>query len=401
MAKGNMLLGQAIGSVGSLTFSRSNGKQIIKAKPEQVKNPQSKAQMIQRIILNTIAQAYSKMSAITDHSFEGIPAGQQSMSYFMKRNLALLRYELSEIGDLNASAPCFVPLGNNGMASNSYIIAKGNLPEIIPTVGTGGVTIALSANTYEAVLAATGMSRGEQLTIVTVSGDELTQQRFNYSRIILDPVDAQGVAQDLSVAFIADGAINCPNSRNENTGHTYDFSDGEFEVSVLGSDINMAACIASRQKENGEWLRSNAALILADGASVGYTMQDALDAFAAGGLDVESSRYLNNARKMVGSVAGSEPATAPAAPVISGNEQFSDPQEITITAVSGAEIYYTNDGSTPTTASTHYAAPFNIVASQTIKAIAVKNGLSSEVTTKVFTYSSGGDDEIPSSGGQG
>lgn len=395
MAKGNMLLGQAIGSVGSLTFSRSNGKQIIKAKPEQVKNPQSKAQMIQRIILNTISQAYSKMAAITDHSFEGIPAGQQSMSYFMKRNLALLRYELAEIGDLNASAPCFVPLGNNGMASNSYIIAKGNLPEIIPTVGTGGVTIALSANTYEAVLAATGMTRGEQLTIVTVSGDELTQQRFNYSRIILDPVDAQGVAQDLSVAFIADGAINCPNPRNENTGHTYDFSDGEFEVSVLGSDINMGACIASRQKDNGEWMRSNAALILADGASVGYTMQDALDAFAAGGLDVESSRYLNNARKIVGGAASAEPAVAPDAPVISGETPFDDSTTVTITAESGAQIYYTNNGSDPTTASTLYSAPFTISSGCTIKAIAVKGGLTSEVASKQFSIN------IPGGGGNG
>lgn len=395
MAKGNMLLGQAIGSVGSLTFSRSNGKQIIKAKPEQVKNPQSKAQMIQRIILNTISQAYSKMAAITDHSFEGIPAGQQSMSYFMKRNLALLRYELAEIGDLNASAPCFVPLGNNGMASNSYIIAKGNLPEIIPTVGTGGVTIALSANTYEAVLAATGMTRGEQLTIVTVSGDELTQQRFNYSRIILDPVDAQGVAQDLSVAFIAEGAINCPNPRNENTGHTYDFSNGEFEVSVLGSDINMGACIASRQKDNGEWMRSNAALILADGASIGYTMQDALDAFAAGGLDVESSRYLNNARKMVGGAASAEPAVAPDAPVISGVTPFDDSTTVTITAASGAQIYYTNDGSDPTTSSTLYSAPFTITSGCTIKAIAAKSGLTSEVASKVFSIN------IPGGGGQG
>ena len=72
MAKGNMLLGQAVGSLGDITFSRVNGKQVIKSKPSVVKNPQTEAQLIQRILMNTVIQAYSKMSEICDHSFEGI-----------------------------------------------------------------------------------------------------------------------------------------------------------------------------------------------------------------------------------------------------------------------------------------------------------------------------------------
>ena len=42
-----MLLGRAVGSVGDITFSVVNGKQVIKAKPATVKNRQTKAQMIQ------------------------------------------------------------------------------------------------------------------------------------------------------------------------------------------------------------------------------------------------------------------------------------------------------------------------------------------------------------------
>lgn len=308
MAKGNMLLGQAIGSVGDITFSRNNGKQIIKAKPSQVKNPQTKAQMIQRVLLNTISQAYSKMVDICDHSFEGIPAGQQSMSYFMTRNLKLIRYTLSVVGDLDGSNPLCCPVGTNGLASNPYVIAKGSLSEIIPVVGSGAVSLALAANTYQAVLDATGLKRGDQLTIVTVSGSDLTTQKFHYSRIILDPVDESGEALPLSTAFVADGAIVSPNPRNENTGHTYAFTASEFDVSVSGQAINMGACIASRQKEDGTWLRSNATLLLADGASIGYNMQESLDLFAAGGISVESSRYLNNALRNTGGTTAAQVA---------------------------------------------------------------------------------------------
>lgn len=398
MAKGNMLLGQAIGSIGDITFSRSNGKQVIKSKPSQVKNPQTKAQMIQRILMTTVVQAYSKMANICDHSFEGVSVGANSMAYFLQRNAKLLRYTLAQIGDLNAEAPMFLPLGSNGLASNSYVIAKGQLPEIIPTVGTGGITIALAANTYQAVLDATGMSRGEQLTIVTVSGNDVTNQKFIYSRIILDPVDESGNPVDLDVEFVDNGAIAYANSRNENLGHTYSFAGGDFEASVSGQSINMGACIASRQKEDGSWLRSNAALLLADGAAVGYSMQEALDLFEAGGIDVESNRYLNNARKNAAAATSSSPdePVVLLAPEITGTTPFSTTTQVSIQAEQGAAIYYTIDGSNPTSASTQYTAPFTLSDTATVKAIARQSGHSSAVATKTFTKED--DEPIPGGG---
>ncbi|MGB8000065.1 MAG: cell wall-binding repeat-containing protein, partial [Anaerobacillus sp.] len=55
------------------------------------------------------------------------------------------------------------------------------------------------------------------------------------------------------------------------------------------------------------------------------------------------------------------------------------------TAEDGATVHYTTDGSEPTAASTEYTAPIELTENTTIKAVAVKDGKTSEVAT--FEYS--------------
>lgn len=396
-----MLLGQAIGSVGDITFSRVNGKQVIKAKPAVVKNPQTEAQLVQRILMNTIIQAYSKMSEIVDHSFEGVTAGQESMSYFMARNLKMIRYQLSVTNDTSLVPPYVCPLGVNGLATNDYVIAKGSLPQIFPSVDAAGVKLDLRANTYGDMIEACNAKRGDQITIITVNGDEVGNQKFTFSRIILDPLDATGQELPLTTPFIVDDAINYAHPRNENNGHTYAFDAGNFVVAPVGDPTNMGCIIASRQSTGGAWLRSNAQLIMADNAGEGYSMDQALAMFYAGGIDVENPRYLNNAaraRKIAASSSesgsgsgngggsseggGSNTPATVAAPTISFSGT-SDPRTVTISAAAGATIKYTNDGTTPSASSTTYSAPFSAAVGATIKAIAIIDGVSSTVATKV------------------
>jgi hypothetical protein len=63
------------------------------------------------------------------------------------------------------------------------------------------------------------------------------------------------------------------------------------------------------------------------------------------------------------------------------------PQSVSISDASpGVTIYYTTDGSTPTTSSAQYSGPILVLTSTTIKAIAVAPGWSqSAVATAVYT----------------
>ena len=107
----------------------------------------------------------------------------------------------------------------------------------------------------------------------------------------------------------------------------------------------------------------------------------------------------------VSRVSQTTPKLTVAAPVITPNGgSFTGTQSVTITsATTDALIYYTTDGTTPTTAANRYTgSSFDLTDTTTVKAIAVKGGmLDSAVTTAVFTKtsSSGGSSGSSSSGG--
>ena len=85
-----------------------------------------------------------------------------------------------------------------------------------------------------------------------------------------------------------------------------------------------------------------------------------------------------------GSSTGSETASVEA-PVISGETPFDESTEVTISGPDGAEIRYTTDGTAPNAESSLYSEAITLTDTATVKAIAIKNGESSEAATKVFT----------------
>ena len=79
-------------------------------------------------------------------------------------------------------------------------------------------------------------------------------------------------------------------------------------------------------------------------------------------------------------------APAVSTPVITGAASFYETAEISIAcSTEGANVYYTLDGAEPTAESALYAAPFEINATTTVKAIAIKGEDKSAVAEKTFT----------------
>ena len=79
-----------------------------------------------------------------------------------------------------------------------------------------------------------------------------------------------------------------------------------------------------------------------------------------------------------------------AAPVISGVSPFEETSQVSISGPDDATIYYSENGDDPDANDTLYTQPFTIDETTTVKAIAIKDGVSSQVTTKVFTKGTGG-----------
>ena len=90
-------------------------------------------------------------------------------------------------------------------------------------------------------------------------------------------------------------------------------------------------------------------------------------------------------------------------PTISGADKFSDRTDVTITATTGAIIYYTTDDTVPTKESKKYDTPITLTETTTIRAIAIEDGhIMSDVVGMAFTKESSGgssSDSGSSSGG--
>ena len=86
---------------------------------------------------------------------------------------------------------------------------------------------------------------------------------------------------------------------------------------------------------------------------------------------------------------GGSQAESVDAPTISGETPFDNTTQVTLSGPEGAEIRYTVDGSAPTAESQLYSEAFTLTDTVLVKAIAIKNGVSSEVASKTFTKNGG------------
>ena len=111
-------------------------------------------------------------------------------------------------------------------------------------------------------------------------------------------------------------------------------------------------------------------------------------------LAIPSNYAASVVASAVYAIVAAAPTFAPAA------GKYTSAQSVTISdAVSGATIYYTTDGTVPTTGSTVYAGPVTVSADQTLKAVAIaQNYTNSAVASAVYLIVAAAPTFVPAAG---
>ena len=190
MAKGNLFLGTARGSVGDVTMYQNRGQQAARVRKRVIANPESDRQIVTRAILSTVAKAYSAGRAIFDHAFEGYKKGQANQDRFSKLNISALRAAYNE--DISTEGrtafQCkgrFVQKNAQGPVAFSFIVSEGSLSQNLFSLGVvGSSDKSLALNISPTADASGGVSQtvGEYMAANGINvGDIFTLVGFGYN----------------------------------------------------------------------------------------------------------------------------------------------------------------------------------------------------------------------------
>lgn len=262
MAKSKGFFGLRSGSTKNFTFSELNGQQITKERVYKVKNPRTLQQMRQRMVMATVSAAYSYLKEICDHSFEGFGVGSPCMSEFMRLNLDALKAKAQN----DAAVVAFNAYQDKNINPVPFMVSKGSLNEIIPTITDGKLAWSTPKNdadttTAEGIYAALGLNQGDMVTFILCGGDFVSNAALTFApqplAITRLHANKQGAISSLANAF----TIESNNQGNINV----DFNLGTNIVFEATCDkLVMGAVIISR-KAADKWLRSNATMVVKTG----------------------------------------------------------------------------------------------------------------------------------------
>lgn len=194
-----------------------------------------------------------------------------------------------------------------------------------------------------------------------------TQARFNAynnttSSNIITPSSSLTVGKYQLVDVIHDGAGNAILSINgtvKQSGSVQNLRNQSRSANILGADYNTSSFW------NGE---------LAEILVYSRALSEAER------KDVQG--YLSTRYQLATSTVASTPVLSVA------TSTMSEPSQVAIYSREGGEIRYTLDGSTPNGSSTLYAGPVLITYTQTLKAIAISNGITSSMASATYTLDS-------------
>lgn len=203
------------GRVGADVYSigkdaKGNKQQVVRSLAETVSNPQTIAQMTGRMIMSTVMQSVSAMSAIIDHSFDNVPNGQPNISEFIRRNYALIKADVAA-NPASGNAFGLNEFNEKGEKIGAYVISSGaaNLPTAIDinALGAGGtITLAATAVTVAGLKAATGMGADDYLTMAGYDANGVFQfVRLRINQSLADSTEIS--SSNIANVFTLEGTV--------------------------------------------------------------------------------------------------------------------------------------------------------------------------------------------------
>ncbi len=374
------------GRVGSDVYSigkNAKGKkqQVVRSLAETVANPQTVAQMRGRMIMSTIMQAQSALKAIIDHSFDNVVGVQPNLSEFIRRNYALIKADVAA-NPSSGNAFGLNAYQEKGAKQGAYVISDGKaaVPAAVSIDKASGViTIALTSGTMTmaGLKAALNFGNEDFLTIVGIDLQGAAEYcRFHINQSLADETAIS--ASNIASVFETEG----------NATPTVAVVSNSITI-TLAAIAGSCAFIVTRKTNDG-FIHSKATL--GAGTSLSWNADAALPTYPVG-----ENKFLNGGDQSFSPAPASVPSVS--APVISGTTPFETSTSVSMSAESGAEIRYTTDGSTPTSSSSLYSSAITINATTTVKAIAIKDGVSSTVANKTFTKSAASSVSAPTISG--
>ena len=320
MAKGNLLLGTSSGKLGDIVNYRMNGQQMSRVYVATIKNPKTTAQMRQRAIMATVTNAYSALSFVCDHSWEGVQYGGKSMYKFLKVNANLLRPKvLAADTDTAQTDIALISPNTNVIIPNTYIISSGSLECPLAIIdgtsyGVGNFAAKLTgststASTMEDLFEAFGLTGDDmQLTFVGIELDEdspLYTYDSNEGGIVYDAsVKYQKITRN-DTELEDDDASATPTAALIQKYLDFEGADimspanieTWLEIGVIQLASYAAIGVIYSKYEDEEWKRSDSRMVVTSastdqGALVGLQAISAVNAWL--GVNATDSDYLLN-----------------------------------------------------------------------------------------------------------
>lgn len=248
------------GKVGSLSFSVISGKntssgkteQAVRPIPENISNPQTVGQTMQRMKLAPAQKFYKAFAQLLSNAFQGIAYGDPSRRYFMSKCMSI------EGPYIQRGVDRFIPA--------AYPFSEGSLPSVGINPFSGGanvITLAVTTDaatvTNEVFAQALGVGLDYQITVAVVN---------NINGIFIPsfiPYD-----QRLLISALPENTLD---------------KDAENHITInpaaLGLDMSaMVACcvVISTQDASGAWLRSTQEMVISNELRNSLYSADALEA---------------------------------------------------------------------------------------------------------------------------